>query len=738
MDYENKYKNALEKAKAFELPEYKNIMASIFPELVESDDEMIEKKIINFIKQKGHVPYRLTDNECDEMLAWLEKQGEQEQLYIRFGEIPTDEKSKIYRGEIEVGTENGVSVYPAFKTSEGDIVLGLTLPITKTTLYTQQHLLEYDDRPCYLVKGDYVGKDTDGQSLINNVSIIEKIDTYRVKEKKQDEQKFEMKSPEESLGISSEEYNDIVNECLYGESNSSDKIEPKFHEGDWVVNKLGNSWHIDSFDKKNYQVSDIKGNYNYFPISIQDRMRLWAIQDAKDGDILVYNNGVVEIILLFKEWKNGYIGSADAYVHMYNNKIIINNWCDCSYTAHPATKEQCDILFQKMKEEGYEWNNENKELKKIKQNPVDNIKSKFKIGDWIVSSVLGTAHIIGVNDSNKYQLEYIDGRQEFSNIDYVNYAYDKWTIQDAKDGDVLSWDDSKCIALFKNIYDEDSFNSYGLVGHCTGTFEPRQSYHDIEGAHPATIEQYDLLVQKMKEAGYEWNSETKELKKIKQKSVDKVEPPKFKDGDWIVFNERTLYIRQVINGFYRTISKSGLTNIYDWDIDNVSRLWTINDAKDGDILFQDLMDGKTFIYNGINPDTAILYSFIISNDGKDVLPYHIGKPNTGIGNIEENKNIIHPATKEQCDILFKKMHEAGYTFDFEKKELNKIHVIDEGKAEMDYCFTKMMNGKKVSSVWSEVDEDFFNDTITFLKDTKNALDHVDWLKSLKERMIGKV
>ena len=292
-------------------------------------------------------------------------------------------------------------------------------------------MLEYDDRPCYLVKGDYVGKDTDGQYLINNVSIIEKIDTYRVKEKKQDEQKFEMKSPEESLGISSEEYNDIVNECLYGESNSYDKVEPKFHEGDWVVNKLGNSWHIDSFDKKNYQVSDGKGNYNYFPISIQDRMHLWTIQDAKDGDVLVYNNGVVEIILLFKEWKNGYIGSADAYVHMYNNKININNWCDCSYTAHPATKEQCDILFQKMKESGYEW-------------------------------------------------------------------------------------------------------------------------------------------------------------------------------------------------------------------------------------------------------------------------------------------------------------------DAEKKELNKIHVIDEGKAEMDYCFTKMMNGEKVSSVWSEVDEDFFNDTITFLKDTKNALDHVDWLKSLKERMIGKV
>lgn len=109
------------------------------------------------------------------------KGKQNEQLYIRFGDIPPNEKSKIYRGEEEIGCENGVSVYPAFETDEGNIVLGLSLPITKTTLYTQQHLLEYDNRPCYLVKGDYVGKDSDGQPLINNVSIIKKIDEYRVK-----------------------------------------------------------------------------------------------------------------------------------------------------------------------------------------------------------------------------------------------------------------------------------------------------------------------------------------------------------------------------------------------------------------------------------------------------------------------------------------------------------------------------------------------------------------------------
>lgn len=119
----------------------------------------------------GHTPQEAADR-LHEYL--LEKQGEKEQLYIRFGEIPTGDKSKIYRGEIEVGIENGVSVYPAFKTNEGNIVLGLNLPITKTTLHTQQHLIEYDNRPCYLVKGDYIGKDTDGQPLINNITIIKK------------------------------------------------------------------------------------------------------------------------------------------------------------------------------------------------------------------------------------------------------------------------------------------------------------------------------------------------------------------------------------------------------------------------------------------------------------------------------------------------------------------------------------------------------------------------------------
>lgn len=100
--------------------------------------------------------------------------------------------------------------------------------------------------------------------------------------------------------------------------------------------------------------------------------------------------------------------------------------------------------------------------------------------------------------------------------DYQDY-FRIWTIHDARNGDILAWDDSQCIALFKNIEDKLSFNGHGCVGHCTGVFEAGWSYHDIEGAHPATKEQHDILFAKMKEAGYKWDAEKKELKKIEQK-----------------------------------------------------------------------------------------------------------------------------------------------------------------------------------------------------------------------------
>ena len=356
--------------------------------------DTIEKAVGRAVKLDGKVVLAFNgayipvcNKTKDEIVAeyydWIKKQGEQKQLYIRFGEIPTDEKSKIYQGEIEVGTENGVSVYPAFKTSEGDIVLGLSLPITKTTLYTQQHLIEYDDRPCYLVNGDYVSKDTDGQPLIKNVSIIKKIDTYRVKEKKQCVQKpFDY----ENANIQQNDF--------------APKAEPKFNVGDWIVNnKRKDVFLIKSFNKNGYcTLEDIKGNI-IFPCipPCESDSHIWTIKDAKDGDVLFQDlmdgktfiyNGVNHNMAILYSFIISNDGKDVLPYHIGKPNTGIGNIEENKNIIHPATKEQRDLLFQIMKEKGYEWDSKKKELNKIEQKSVDEAEPKFHEGDWITDGYI--------------------------------------------------------------------------------------------------------------------------------------------------------------------------------------------------------------------------------------------------------------------------------------------------------------------------------------------------------------
>jgi len=176
------------------------------------------------------------------------------------------------------------------------------------------------------------------------------------------------------------------------ERNPTDKAELKFNVGEWVVNKFGYSWHIDSFDKKNYQVSDGKGNYNYFPIAKHDEMRLWSITDAKGGDVLFAENfdNIGGCVFLFKgldSWKFDAEG----------DRAIATGYCCVSITesgsadfgiqgpdcveikrVHPATKEQRDLLFQRMHEAGYMWDSKSKQLLSLKAEP----SGKQKPAGW--------------------------------------------------------------------------------------------------------------------------------------------------------------------------------------------------------------------------------------------------------------------------------------------------------------------------------------------------------------------
>jgi len=215
-------------------------------------------------------------------------------------------------------------------------------------------------------------------------------------------------------------------------------------------------------------------------------------------------------------------------------------------------------------------------------------------------------------------------------------------------------------------------------------------------------------------------------KQDESKPADKVEP-RFKVGDWVVQGCNLLKIRCVGDKYYCYETVGGyVDDMLVSEIDSLYHLWTIQDAKDGDVLcdgidtviykknIYDMVRRSMFVHCGINNRTG--YWFEVG----------------GISPID-----YLPATKEQRDILFQKMHEAGYEWDAAKKELKKIHVIDEGKAEMDYCFTKMMNGEKVSSAWSKDDEDYLLDVNFAINDCFDegyAEELRNWLKSLKDRI----
>ena len=120
----------------------------------------------------------------------------------------------------------------------------------------------------------------------------------------------------------------------------------------------------------------------------------------------VYNNGTVEIILLFKKWMDGVGKGAYSYAHTFDNKILFNDWSDCGYATHPATKEQCDLLFKKMNEAGYEWDDEKKELREIESEIAESEDERIRIEiiDFLCKEkiFLQEAHL-SVENSPKYR-----------------------------------------------------------------------------------------------------------------------------------------------------------------------------------------------------------------------------------------------------------------------------------------------------------------------------------------------
>ena len=115
-----------------------------------------------------------------------------------------------------------------------------------------------------------------------------------------------------------------------------------------------------------------------------------------------------------------------------------------------------------------------------------------------------------------------------------------------------------------------------------------------------------------------------------------------------------------------------------------TRLWTIQDAKDGDVLVN---GSNIFIFHFINGTRLMGYCHVNTDDGR--FYDDIGK-NECFCLIDA---VVNPATKEQRDKLEKAMDDAGYTFDFDKNELKEIE--DEEYNDEDYGIDGLWHAKNI-------------------------------------------
>ena len=153
-------------------------------------------------------------------------------------------------------------------------------------------------------------------------------------------------------------------------------IEQKFKVGQYITDGH-HSGQIIEDDCHCYKILDLTGcNATIIPFTLQDNYHLWTIQDAKDGDVLVNGSNIFIFHFINNRRLMGYCHVNMDDGNLYND--IGRNECFCTIDAPitPATKEQRNFLFQKIKEAGYKWNTETKTLENL-------VKPKFKVGDRI-------------------------------------------------------------------------------------------------------------------------------------------------------------------------------------------------------------------------------------------------------------------------------------------------------------------------------------------------------------------
>jgi len=277
-----------------------------------TEDERIRKEIIDFVKSRGGFK--------GDWLAWLEKQGKEEYALKSFSDKDVhkfmqyiEKQAKAYDFNLP---NRGYDIYAFAK----DILHWLEKQGEKKDYYTKQELIDMGFS--FTLNGDIVTPD----------KMMEDMKKYLAWKEKHDEQK--------------------------------QADTPKFKVRDWILNDVCFPMQIASIRDGMYVFTDGSAISVSF---VDENYHLWTIADAMDGDVLVSKDN--RPFIFTGEFDVQYdnptaycgINSSDKFITGMGSHWTLKNG------IKPATKEQRDLLFSKMKEAGCEWDSEKKELKKIEQ-----------------------------------------------------------------------------------------------------------------------------------------------------------------------------------------------------------------------------------------------------------------------------------------------------------------------------------------------------------------------------------
>ena len=142
------------------------------------------------------------------------------------------------------------------------------------------------------------------------------------------------------------------------------KTKPIFKEGDWIIYK--DDWTgeedvlvVSNPDPNGTSLYTVKGEQKYYlGWDSLKTAKLWTLQDAKPGDILKYYSS----IFILKESHDNFVETYCALNEDKGNFVIDDEFNIDEGIIKPASREQRDRLFARIKGSGYEWDEKAKKL----------------------------------------------------------------------------------------------------------------------------------------------------------------------------------------------------------------------------------------------------------------------------------------------------------------------------------------------------------------------------------------